>query len=467
MKIYDSAGWEPSSGHTCITRKAVYSLKAMGAYQKGTSKMFELFLSAGIDVGADFSFMSIALPNQSFAGKPVKIAHADLKSLERAVRLIRESEEKYGLQTRIFLESTSIYHYSLANYFSSKGFNVSVINPIITKSSASINIRKVENDKTASQKIALIGLNPKLKASLLPSELVLNLRNLVREYYYLVDSRSAYITKLTAILKTAFPRYIGIFSKLTVETSLVLLEKYTSPKAFLKAKKSNVVKLIRTTSRSGQAYAEEQYAKIIQAAKDALVLGYAVPSHFDLIKSHISFIRVYNQQIAKILTLMHKFADDNSDELFVKQIRLIETIKGAGFLSAAALMAEIGDFSAFTKPKQLFAYFGLDPSVKRSGNFVGTKNKMSKRGSAIARRAIHTISTVSIGKTRAGYFNNPVLRQYYDDKCKAKPKLVALGAVAHKVCNIIFAVLRDNKPFTVISKDEHSIIYQAKLAAAN
>jgi len=428
--------------------------------------MLELYLSVGIDVGADFSFMSIALPNQSFAGKPVKITHADLKSLERAVVLMQESEEKYGLQTRIFLESTSIYHYSLMNYFSGKGFNVSVINPIITKSSATINIRKVENDKTASQKIALIGLNPELKTSLLPSELVLNLRNLVREYYYLVDSRSAYITKLTAVLKTAFPEYIGIFCKLTVETSLVLLEKYTSPQAFLSARKSSVVKLIRTTSRSGQTYAEEQYNKIIQAAKDSLVFGYAVPSHFELIKSHISFIRNYNQQIVRILALIHKFVDDNPDELLVKQIRLIETIKGAGLLSAATLMAEIGDFSAFTKPKQLFAYFGLDPSVKKSGNFTGTNNKMSKRGSAIARRTIHTIAMVSIRQTKSGSLN-PTLRQYYDEKCKSKPKLVALGAVSHKICNIIFAILRDNKPFAVISKDEHIRNYHNNLLSAN
>ena len=415
--------------------------------------MNKLFLSAGIDAGADFSFMSIALPNQSFAGKPVKITHADLKSLERAVTLIREAEAKHGLKSRIFVESTSIYHYSLVNYFGERGFRVSVINPLITKSSATLNIRKVENDKTASQKIAVIGLSPELKSSPMPSGLVVTLRNLVREYYYLVDSRSAYITKLTAVLKTAFPRYIGIFSKLTVETSLVLLEKYTSPQAFLAARKSSVIKLIRTTSRSGQVYAEEQYAKIIQAAKDSLVLGFAVPSHFELIKSHISFIRIYSQKISGILASIRKFADDNPDELLVKQIRLIETIRGAGFLSAA-LMAEIGDFAAFSKPKQLFSYFGLDPSVKRSGNFIGTKNKMSKRGSAIARRAVHTISTVSIRRTKNGAIN-PVLRQYYDLKCQSKPKLVALGAVAHKVCNIIFAVLRDNKPFAIISNDDH------------
>ena len=425
--------------------------------------MSETYLSVGIDVGSDFSYMSIAMPNQSMVGKPAKIAHADLCSLERAATLIRESEEKYGLRARIFLESTSIYHYSLMNYLGSKGFTVSVINPIITKNSASINVRKVENDKTASQKIALIGLKPDLKVSLIPSEIVLDLRNLVREYYYLVDSRSAYITKLTAILRVAFPQYIGIFSKLTVETSLLLLEKYTSPQAFLSGRKSAIVKLIKTTSHSGQAYAEGQYAKIIKAAKDALVFGYAVPSHFELVRLNISLIREYTGKIDHILDLMRNFATLNSDSLFVRQIRLLETITGVGFLSAATLMAEIGDFSCFGSPKQLFAYFGLDPSVKQSGNFVGSFNKISKRGSKIARRAIHTVATVNIRLAKNGPLN-PVLRQFYDDKCKSKPKLVALVAVGHKVCNIIFAVLRDNKPFAIIPKDEHIARYQRKLS---
>ena len=35
----------------------------------------DLFISVGIDVGADFSWMSIALPNQQFVGKPYKILH--------------------------------------------------------------------------------------------------------------------------------------------------------------------------------------------------------------------------------------------------------------------------------------------------------------------------------------------------------------------------------------------------------
>lgn len=49
----------------------------------------ELFISVGIDVGADFSWMSIALPNQQFVGKPYKILHNSIDSLTTAVSKIK------------------------------------------------------------------------------------------------------------------------------------------------------------------------------------------------------------------------------------------------------------------------------------------------------------------------------------------------------------------------------------------
>ncbi len=112
----------------------------------------ELFISVGIDVGADFSWMSIALPNQQFVGKPYKILHNSIDSLTTAVSKIKEAEELYSLESRIFLESTGIYHYPLFCYLRDKGFNCSVINPIITKNSTNINIRKVHNDRFDSNK---------------------------------------------------------------------------------------------------------------------------------------------------------------------------------------------------------------------------------------------------------------------------------------------------------------------------
>ena len=48
-------------------------------------KFGELFISVGIDVGADFSWLSIALPNQQFVGKPYKILHSNIDSLTTSV----------------------------------------------------------------------------------------------------------------------------------------------------------------------------------------------------------------------------------------------------------------------------------------------------------------------------------------------------------------------------------------------
>ena len=415
----------------------------------------ERFISVGIDVGADFSWMSIALPNQQFAGKPYKILHSSMDSLTAAVSKIKEAEELYSLESRIFLESTGIYHYPLFCYLRDKGFNVSVINPIITKNSTNINIRKVHNDRFDSKKAALVGLKPDLKVSLMPSDLALNCRNLCREYYDLMDNRSSYVNKLQGELRMTFPQYLGIFSKVTVNTSLTLLETYTSPAAFIEANRQEMMDTIKSTARFGLTYALNKYHAIIQAAKEANEFGYIIDSNIKRIRLYIGFIRKYDEEIKGILDAMHELVDANEATDFVRQIHLIETFKGAGFLSAVSLMGEIGDFSAFSKPKQLFAYFGLDPAVKQSGKFEGTKTQMSKRGSAIARRVVHTLALQSIGTSRTGEAKNPVLRDYYLKKCESKPKLVAMGAVSHKVCNMIFAILRDNKPFEIITPEEH------------
>ncbi|WP_242947272.1 IS110 family transposase [Clostridium haemolyticum] len=75
----------------------------------------------------------------------------------------------------------------------------------------------------------------------MPSDLALNLRNLSREYYDLMDNRSAYVNKLQAELRMVFPQYLKIFSKITTNTAMTLLEKFTSPDAFLNTSKDKII----------------------------------------------------------------------------------------------------------------------------------------------------------------------------------------------------------------------------------
>lgn len=214
------------------------------------------------------------------------------------------------------------------------------------------------------KKSALVVLKSYLKFFLMPSDLALNCRNLCREYYDLMDNCSAYVNKLQGELCITFPQYLGIFSKITIYISLTLLETYTSPNAFITSDTQKIIDIIKSTARFGLTYAENKYNAIIQAVNEVNEFDYIIDSNVTRIRLYISFIRKYDEELKNILNAMHDLVNSNEDTDFVKQIHLIETFKVAGFLSTESLMGEIGDFSAFSKLKQLFSYFGLDPTVK-------------------------------------------------------------------------------------------------------
>ena len=123
----------------------------------------------------------------------------------------------------------------------------------------------------------------------------------------------------------------------------------------------------------------------------------------------------------------------------------------------------MGSFDLFPSPKKLYAYFGLDPGVKDSGKLHGDRVHMSKRGSSLARRVLHmiAINNLKVDKTTKVPVN-PVINDYYIRKCASKKKNVAIGAVMHKICNILFAMLRDNKPFELITPEKHCERYAAE-----
>uniref|UniRef100_UPI0025A519C9 hypothetical protein n=1 Tax=Bacteroides acidifaciens TaxID=85831 RepID=UPI0025A519C9 len=118
-----------------------------------------------------------------------------------------------------------------------------------------------------------------LKASIVPDDAIIDLRNLVRDYYYFKDLQSSIVLKLHAELKVSFPAYLNVFSKVTTQTSLKLLEAYPLAADMLAAPKDELVETIRSTARFGETYALARYDAICTAAKDAAVFGRALPSN--------------------------------------------------------------------------------------------------------------------------------------------------------------------------------------------
>lgn len=424
------------------------------------------YISVGVDVAADFSWVCILTPDRREFRKPFKVEHDNADSLKNAALTIKKAEELYSMKSRTFLESTGIYHFPLFCHLKELGFEVFVINPLITNSNKNVGIRKVKNDKYDAKRIAGLGYSPDLKVSVMPAELIMNLRCLCREYYSLVDNRSAYVNKLKAQLRIVFPGFCKVFSDVTSATGIAVLKSFPAPEDILKAQPNEIIDLIAVASRKGLKYAKSKYEKLFTAASNALNFRYNLSTVYDVLEMHIHLVEEFDKKIDLVLSKIKTFVDRNKSEEFVRQIEHLDSIPGVGFLSAVTLMCEIGDFTAFSKPKQLFAYFGVDPSVSESGNFKGTENKMSKRGSKIARRVLYSIALASVRLKQNGVATNPVLHEYYQKKKESKAKKVALGAIMHKISDIVFAILRDDKPFELKTPDEHIIQYQNSTKAA-
>jgi transposase len=423
---------------------------------------------AGIDVGKFFSEMAVLSPSNEVVAR-MRIHHDSSADVKRAIELLRKMEKDFASRPFVVMESTGHYHKILFHSLCKAGFEVSVTNPIQTDSIKNIGIRKVKNDKVDARKIALLHRFQELKSTNIPNEDIECLRSLCRQYYKLSDELTVYKNRLTGIVDQVMLSFKDVFPSIFSKTATAVLKKYPTPEHILKANKGDLVSLIRDNSRKSTEWSSAKYELLVSKAREFAPLSINNPSNVAMMGVYISMIKTLDENLAIILKAIHRLITEDMAKdtpMLSLTLELLQSIPGIGLLTAATILAEVGDFSAFSKPGKLVAYFGIDPSVMQSGEFIGTRNKMSKRGSKLLRRVLFTIALANIRTKRDKKPCNPVMMEFYKRKCQSKPKKVALGAVMRKLVCIIFAVLRDRKPFELRSPQKHAQMLAAKRIAA-
>lgn len=406
---------------------------------------------AGIDVSKYFSDMCILSPDNSVSQR-VKIYH-DLTSMQRSLLALQEAQQQFGSKPVLVMESTSHYHRLLWQFMDEAGYEVLVINPIQSNGLKNINVRKIKNDKVDAYKIAMLYRLKMLRPSNIPGRSAAALRALSRQHQEIKQDITRYTNRLTAILDQTFPGYEKIFCKTNGNGSLAVLEHYPVPQDVLAAPDEELMCLLMKACNKGPGFARDKMEKLRQTAKQAVWLGIRQYSDALLVQSFVKTIRLMQENVEAIDSEMRAIVE--TDTLLKTNVELLQTIPGIGEFSAMVLMAEMGDFCAFQKPKQLAAYFGLDPSERQSGQFSGTQNKISKRGSRYVRSVLNMAVHNCIYSRNGREPSNPVLADYFEKKRLSKPHKVAMVAVMHKMVNIVFAVLRDQKPFELRAPEEH------------
>ena len=331
----------------------------------------------------------------------------------------------------IGMEATGHYWLSVHAFFFELGYDVKVINPIQSEAFRKMYIRQTKNDSKDSYIIAQIMRFGQFSSTNLSEGGVIALRQLSRYRLALVDSCSDCKRRVIALLDQVFPEYGKFFSDTFGVTSKEVLLNYPTPEDMLTVSTNELAEVLNKASRG--RFKEDKAAELQTLANNTFGIHFAKDAFAFQIRQLIEQLVFLENQIAEL---------ESEIAILLEQMgSFITTISGIGDTLGAIIISEIGDIHRFDTPGKLVAFAGLDVKVNQSGEFSSTRNKISKRGSPYLRRAIW------LAAGRAA-FCDPILSEYYQSlRTRNKHHLTAVGAVARKMCNIIFAILKENRPY--------------------
>ena len=382
----------------------------------------------GIDIGKNHHEASIVSPEGKQIGRSLRFAttHKGADSLMSFIfKNIGNSPCVFGM------EATGHYWYPIYSFLKAKGYTIYVINPIQSDSLRKMYIRQTQNDSIDSFLIAEVIRFGQFGTTSMADENILAMRQLCRYRDSVISSRTEIKLRIGTIMEQIFPEYEKQFSSLWVSTSMGILEKYLTPENIENAPIDELFEIIKDKSHNRLTKAKA--ISIKEAAADTFGIKIAQDAFSFQLKQLIDRMNFLDKQIEALDIEIMKYYEQFDCYL--------HTIPGIGMIGAATILAEIGDISRFKNSSSLIAFAGIDPTVRQSGEFNSTHNHMSKRGSPYLRHAIF------LAATTCSFHNSPLNAYYKKKRDQGKHHLTATGAVARKLTTVIYAVLRDSKPY--------------------
>ncbi|WP_285828500.1 IS110 family transposase [Bacteroides acidifaciens] len=401
-------------------------ISAAGTITNNSHRRFKM-ISVGIDVSKGKSTVCILKPYGEIVCSPFEIQH-----VEKDLEVFHSLLEKLDGEIRIVMEATGIYHLPVLTFFHEKGYFVSVINPFAMKKYAKDNsLRGAKTDKLDSKMIANYGIEKwfKLQRYEGDEETYAELKLLGRRYRYYMELHVKALQELTHILDYVMPGikkmfnswneangkdklsdFVERFWHFDLITSMNL-EKFTQEYLIWAKEK----KYHRSSSKAEAVYE--------LASSGIPTLSSNTPSTKMLVQEAISVLRAVDSSLFLILTQMQVLAKS------LPEYSTVREMGGVGDVLAVKLIAEIGDVRRLHSAKALIAWAGIDPPPYESGQFIGSKRKITKRGSSTLRKVGYEVMRVlkshPAPKDDAVY--NYILKKESEGKSKKHAKIAGLN----------------------------------------
>ena len=379
----------------------------------------------GIDVGSDRHVVAAVDEDGQTVVKPVGFGE-DVEGYGKLFGLLEAAPVAV-----VALEATGHYWRNLFAALAGRGYAVALLNPLRTRRFAEGDLERTKTDAIDALGIARFAREKRPAATRLPDTAGDELRELVRHRDRLVADFGDRVRQLHRLVDLGFPEFTRHVKSLDSMLASALLADYPNAQAFAGAAPRRLAKLVYDgVHKVGPELAQA----LIKAAKVSVGChhGHAYRlqvrhtcQDLDLLRRRI---RELDGDIGRLL-----------DEHEVGS--LLTSIDGIGPLTAARLIAELGDIGRFGNAAALAAYVGVVPALKQSGKRRTQRAGLCPIGHARLRTALWM---PLLGAVR----RNPWLKAFYDRLIsRGKLPKVALVAAMRKLLAAVWAVCRDRKPF--------------------
>lgn len=337
------------------------------------------------------------------------------------------------------LEDTSAYGRSLTVFLTKRKYPVKHVNAALVASERKSRNILHKTDSVDGECVARVLLNrfdqlPDAD----PQDKFWVLKNLVARRRSIVKMNISLKNHLHSFLTGHYPSYTRFFANIDCQTALTFYAKYPSPS-----------KLQGVTLKELTEILEEQSCKTLRVDKAMEILncvkkdGNTEVEYQEArdmaVRSTINQINHNLKELESIDAILEEFLDHFDYKL--------TSMRGIDTVTAANLIAEIGDIKRFSTPAKLARYSGIAPVTYSSGKTdVQYANQRGNRtlNSIFYRLAV--ILTMTAGKNRK--IVNPFFYEYYHKKLtEGKTKGQALKCVQRRLVNIIWRMMTANQEY--------------------
>ena len=385
---------------------------------------------AGVDIAKVDHVIGAVDETGAEAARPMKFknSEAGVERCQPRLESVAESED----DVFVGMEATGHYWKACFAYLTAAGYRVCVVNPMQVHAMRKLkSLSGVKNDRIDSWLIAETLRQGDYDETRLATDEVQALKQLTRYHQGLKQELAAVKTQAICVLDASCPEYAALFSDMFGAASLKVLAECPTPSEVARKRASSIAKLLSEGSRG--RLGDAKAAEVKAAAKSSVGIRLGEEAASFQIRTMVSQVEFLNATIAKV--------EKEVASLLARVEPDITTIPGVSTTTGAQIVAEIGDVKRFRNAASIVKYAGLNSGVDESGKYSAEGVPITKHGSPYLRRSLWRAAN------RARQYD-PRLKEYYDKlRRKGKPHRVAVTAVARKLCHVVYAVMRDGKPY--------------------